>query len=201
MTTRPALSSLPFALGWERPPVASGDDGESALWVEAGPITDLFVNPADNAETVNAPRLLGVPPDGDFQLRAHVDVPFGAAFDAGAILLWADARHWAKLCLEYSPAGEPMIVSVVTRGVSDDANGFPLTTGDAWLRASRSGRALAFHASTDGRRWSFVRHFDVGAELTLVGFAAQSPTGQGCRVSFDRIEFRPEGLADLRDGT
>ena len=68
MPTRPALSSLPFALRWEWPPVASGDDGESALWVEAGPITDLFVNPADNAETVNAPRLLGVPPDGDFQL-------------------------------------------------------------------------------------------------------------------------------------
>ena len=29
----------------------------------------------------------------------------------------------------------------------------------------------------------------------------QSPTGEGCEASFDRIAFRPTGLDDLRDGS
>jgi hypothetical protein len=86
-----------------------------------------------NAESMlNAATLLGGPPDGDFQFSARVTVGFESAFDAGVLLLWLDERRWAKLCFEFSPAGEPMIVSVVCRGVSDDANAFV-------CRAGRSG--------------------------------------------------------------
>jgi hypothetical protein len=42
-----------------------------------------------------------------------------STFDAGVLLLWVDERHWGKLCFEFSPAGDPMIVSVVCRGVAD----------------------------------------------------------------------------------
>ncbi len=34
-----------------------------------------------------------------------------------------------------------------------------------------------------------------------IGFEGQSPTGDGCSVTFDEIRFRPERLADLRDGS
>jgi hypothetical protein len=34
-----------------------------------------------------------------------------------------------------------------------------------------------------------------------IGFEGQSPTGDGCAVTFDEIRFRPERLADLRDGS
>lgn len=33
-----------------------------------------------------------------------------------------------------------------------------------------------------------------------VGFLAQSPTGKGCAVAFERISFRAEHLDDLRSG-
>lgn len=46
-------------------------------------------------------------------------------------------RHWAKLCCEFSPAGEPMIVSVVCRGVADDANAFIVPGRPVWLRIGR----------------------------------------------------------------
>jgi hypothetical protein len=34
-----------------------------------------------------------------------------------------------------------------------------------------------------------------------IGFEAQSPTGDGCAVTFDDIRFTRERLGDLRDGS
>jgi regulation of enolase protein 1 (concanavalin A-like superfamily) len=132
---------------------------------------------------------------------ARVEVDFTAQYDAGVLLVWADEQRWAKLCFEYSPDGEPMIVSVVTRHSSDDANAFVVAGRTAWLRICRLGRAFAFHASTDGARWLFVRYFDLGAESVLIGFEAQSPHGAGCTATFDQISFRSARLPQLRDGS
>ena len=56
-------------------------------------------------------------------------------------------------------------------------------------------------ASTDGSSWSFVRHFALTADESLsVGFAAQSPTGEGCSVRFEQIAYEAARLADLRSG-
>ena len=89
-----------------------------------------------------------------------------------------------------------MVVSVVTRGVSDDCNSFVVDGASVWLRIARVGPAFAFHASTDGVSWSFIRHFALEAAATpSVGFAAQSPTGDGCAVTFERIASRRRGSA------
>src|SRR5262245_3681911 len=68
----------------------------------AGAATDLFVNPFGGRSVRNAPALL-FPVSGDFALAAEVQVDFRATFDAGALLLWHDEDHWAKLCFEFSP--------------------------------------------------------------------------------------------------
>jgi hypothetical protein len=197
------LSALPMPLSWQVPPSHCRSDEVALLTVQAPGQTDLFVDPSGTeAPVLNAPRLLGVPPDQDFQLAARVTVGFGHTFDAGVLLVWADERTWAKLCFEYSPQGKAMAVTVVTRGSSDDANGFTVDGNQLWLRASRLGGAWAFHASTDGAYWQFVRYFTLGASGEVsVGFEAQSPTGPGCEVTFDQITYRPERLADLRDGS
>ena len=167
----------------------------------AGAGTDLFVDPQGSSATLNAPRLLGSP-DGDFQFSARVRVEFAATFDAGVLLLYAGDHAWAKLCFEYSPQGEPMVVSVVTRGVSDDANAFVVDGRQVWLRVARTGGTFAFHASTDGSSWRLVRHFALDAPGGIAaGFLAQSPSGAGCQVVFDRVAYRPEPLSDLRDGS
>jgi len=172
----------------------------ASLEMTAGPQTDLFVDPEGAPPTLNAPRRLGRPA-GDYQLSARVAVDFASTFDAGVLVLFADDRAWAKLCFERSPQGEPLVVSVVTRGVSDDANSFAVAGRSVWLRISRLGRAHAFHASTDGSRWRFVRHFALEpADGLAVGFLAQSPEGSGCAVTFDEIAYRPERLTDLRSG-
>jgi uncharacterized protein len=193
------VASLPGELRWDVEPVSwAVDDG--ALTVTAGPKTDLFADPRGAPPTLGAPRLLtGL--EGDFLFGARVRVEFASTFDAGVLLLWRDDANWAKLCFEYSPQAVPTIVSVVTRGISDDANSFPVAGAEIWLRIARLGPAFAFHASTDGVYWQLIRHFGLEADHQVeVGFLAQAPTGDGCTVTFDRIFHVPERLADLRSG-
>lgn len=178
-----------------------------SLAATAPPRTDIFIDPAARHEgegvVLNAPGLLGTPPEGDYQLAAHVTVDFAATADAGVLLLWADETNWAKLCFEYSPDGRPMLVTVVCRGVADDANSFVIDGHRAWLRISRVGQAYAFHGSTDGSHWELLRVFrlDVPPADVRVGFEVQSPHGDGCAVRFDDIRFASTTLAELRDGS
>jgi uncharacterized protein len=200
------LASLPMSLAGELPPGAAGTDHRASLTLVASGRTDMFHDPAGGARTLNAPRMLGSPPGGDFRLSARVSVDFGETYDAGALLVWAGPANWAKLCFERSPQGEPMAVSVVTRGLSDDANAFVVPAGQPlWLRISRLGLAWAFHAHLQDQAWKFVRHFALDeasapAVGIAVGFVAQSPLGDGCRVRFDDISFTAGTLADLRSG-
>jgi uncharacterized protein len=198
---RMKLEAMPMPMRWLAPPAAWRSEG-STLELTSRPRTDWFVDPSGAQEPMlNAAALVGDAP-GDYLFSARVRVRFEATFDAGVLMLHAGDSTWAKLCFEYSPASEPMVVSVVTRETSDDANGFVVTGDAVWLRIARMGSAFAFHASTDGREWSLVRHFTLGGGLEpAVGFEAQSPTGEGCEVRFDEIRFEPRTLQDLRDGS
>jgi regulation of enolase protein 1 (concanavalin A-like superfamily) len=195
------LGRLPMAFEWQVAPAdwAVGLDG--TLQIVAGPSTDLFLDPAGGPAQLGAPRLMTAV-DGDFQLSAYVKPDLQATFDAGALVLHAADHRWVKLALERSPHGEAMLVSVVTDGLSDDANGRVVTGHGVWLRLSRIAAACALHASDDGVRWELVRHFAfVAPEGLTAGFLAQSPTGEGCAATFDDLEFAAETLADLRDGS
>jgi regulation of enolase protein 1 (concanavalin A-like superfamily) len=197
---------LPFPLREYGPQAPWSYDG-GTLSVRTGPREDRFVPPAGEAldPASDAPRLLGTPPAGDFQLIARVTVDFAGAFDAGLLYLHVSEREWAKLCLELSP-DKPTICTVVTRGHSDDVNSWVVDGNSVWLRISRTGKAFAFHASLDGERWTFVRVFALGdaesaPQPAEVGFMAQAPVGEGCAVSWDSVEYRAYAPKDLRDGS
>ncbi|MEV4412196.1 DUF1349 domain-containing protein [Catellatospora sp. NPDC049609] len=193
-----------LALRWQAEP-ASWHLAGGVLSVAAGPRTDMFVDPGDPAAppVLNAPRALTAAPEGDFTYAVRARVDFAEKYDAGVLLVWAGERHWAKLCFERSPAGENTIVTVITRGDSDDANSWPVDGDTVWLRAARVGPAWAFHSSSDGRRWQLVRYFSLGPDAgpPLIGVEAQSPVGDGCTVVFDHATLTPGRLADLRDGS
>ncbi len=172
---------------------------ETELMVAAGARTDWFVDPGTGTVKADAPALLAAEA-GDYVFSARVTADLVALFDAGALVLWHDERTWAKLALELSPQNAPMVVSVVTRGTSDDCNSIVVDGSSLWLRIARIGAAHAFHASADGRRWDLVRHFGLGEPRLELGFEAQSPTGAGCRALFSEIRFEARTLADLRSG-
>ena len=193
------LPEVPLDFGWQSPP-ASWEVQGGILTIRAAAATDLFVDPSGAPAVRTAPRLLGLIA-GDFLLSARVTVEFQARFDAGALLLHLDAKRWAKLCFENAPGNEPTVVSVVTRGASDDCNSYPQEANTCWLRIARRGGAFAFHSSDDGTTWKLVRHFALGpVDEVAAGFVAQSPVGDGCTVRFDSIRLRRELLSDLRNG-
>lgn len=207
MTTYQQLAAVPFELTSSEGSTWEIDADTGAVRTTAHPYSDIFVDPAQgvtaNAQTLlNAATLLGRPPAGDFQLSARASVGFSSTFDAGVLLLWIDERHWGKLCFEYSPQGRPMVVSVVNRDVADDANAFTVDGDSVWLRVSRVGHTFAYHASIDGTTWHMIRFFVLDDPArALIGFEAQSPTGEGCAVAFDEVRFTQDRLTNVRDGS
>jgi uncharacterized protein len=197
------VPGVPFPLESSGNPACQARVSGGSLTLISGAKSDLFIDPAgEEGARPDAGRLTGLPGDVDFTLSARVTVGFGSVFDAGVLLLYLSERRWAKLCYELSPQRRPTVVTVVTRGTSDDGNSFETEAGPLWLRITRAGRAWAFHASQDGAWWRLVRYFTLGeASGARVGFLAQSPTGSGCTAVFDTLTYKPGAPADLRDGT
>lgn len=96
MVEQRTVSGLPFACTPNPAYVWSVDAVSGVVNACAEGHTDLYVNPAGSgsadAESLdNAATLLGLPPAGDFQFAARVQVEFESTFDAGVLLVWKDA--------------------------------------------------------------------------------------------------------------
>ena len=196
------IPGLP-GLAWHGEPGTSDyDPAAHRLSITAPARTDWFTDPVSGERTASAPALL-FEPEGDFALSARVSVGFSGVFDAGVLCLWQSEDQWAKLCFEHSPQRRAMVVSVVTRGTSDDANSVLVDGSAVHLRMVRTGRAYAFHHSLDGSTWHFVRLFRLGDGSAPVraGFLAQAPDATPCTSTFEAIRLSSSVPTDLRDGT
>ncbi len=138
-----AIPTLPGKAEWMNTPKSARMDG-SVLIISAGPKTDWFVDPFDGTVSRNAPILLFTP-QSDYVLSARVTVAFQTKWDAGALMLWGDDHHWAKLSFELSPDRKPTLVTVVTRGLSDDCNSTHLQVDSVYLRVARSDKTYVFY--------------------------------------------------------
>ncbi|WP_294567211.1 DUF1349 domain-containing protein [uncultured Arthrobacter sp.] len=175
---------------------------DTVLSADAG--ADMFLNPDGSSHTFNAERFVAAV-TGDFRLSAFVSPVYVSDFDSGVLIGYIDPLNWFKVCAELDPSGTTRVVSVVTRdGVSDDCDSWPIDRSGTFLRISRLGRAFALHASVDGLWWSMVRYFAMGDPAPAaveIGFAAQSPSGEGTRATFSRISFDTHRLTGVRDGS
>lgn len=195
-----SLPSIPAELAFVNVPIHWRVEQDDFV-ITAGANTDLFFPPEGGSKTDNSPAALFRTQAEAFMLSARVTVTFASTYDAGTLQIRAADDVWGKLCFEYSPQGQPMVVSVVTRGVSDDCNPVLIDGNEVYLRVARLGKAFAFHYSLNGTLWHFVRHFSLDVMDTLqIGFSSQSPTGQGCEARFSAIQFAEKRLGDLRSG-
>ena len=194
------LPSLPSPLRWRGAPIHWAVDAEHELTMSAGPRTDWFIDPAGTATVLDAPALLMAVHEPSL-LKACVTVDYAATFDAGVLAVYQSDDVWAKLCLELSPQGRLTVVSVVTKGTSDDCNSVSVAGKSIYLRIARLERAYAFHYSEDGHLWNLVRYFTLGERRDAeIGFLVQSPTGEGCGARFSQIAYLPQKLGSLRSG-
>ena len=181
-------------------------DGE-AIEIVAPPHTDFFCNGGSGADDGIDPESLCNAPfyytevAGDFVLRTKVRHAFTDTYDSCSIMVFEDATHWAKSCFELTDFGTHAVVSVVTKGDSDDANG-PNIEGDVvWLQMCRKDNAFAFHYSLDGERFFMTRFFTLPVGDTVkIGLLAQAPTGEGGIRRYGHLTIESRSVANLRMG-
>jgi regulation of enolase protein 1 (concanavalin A-like superfamily) len=193
------LPSIPHPLSWENKPVGFSTDG-SHLVITAGAKTDMFRDPNVTYNTDNAPKLMFTA-DKNFVLTAAIHHDFISKWDGGAIVLKADSLNWIKFCFEKDYTLRNRVVSVVTKGISDDCNSAAVTGDKVYYKVAKAGNVITLYYSLDGHSWFLIRHlqFDTPAPLK-VGFLAQSPTGKSCRVTFSEIHYSTKKISDPYTG-
>jgi regulation of enolase protein 1 (concanavalin A-like superfamily) len=193
-----SIPGIPGTLSWQNAPASwHFENDSSVLTISGGRKTDWFVDPFDGTVAKNAPILL-FSPNADYVLSAKVTVNFAAKWDAGALMVWGDDHHWAKLSFELSPDSVPTLVTVVTRGLSDDCNSKELKSDSVYLRIAKSGKTYVLYFSPDGREWQILRTFSLDTDIPVrAGFEAQSPAGSGATVKFSQIGYDPHRIGDI----
>lgn len=190
-TASPAIDGVPGPLTWQNPPVQWKIEGGKTLSITAGKQTDWYLSAMGEEPRNNSPRLLFKPTD-DFSLSAKVNVDFHSQWDAGVLTLYVNDSLWVKFCLEMTIDKHPAIVSVVTRGLSDDSNSIAINGSSAYLRVTKVGHAIYLLSSEDGKNWSIIRIFSLGDNLDMrVGFSSQAPVGNSCTTTFSEIQYQP----------
>jgi regulation of enolase protein 1 (concanavalin A-like superfamily) len=187
-------------LAWTHEPSRWEPLSGGGLRIYAPARTDYFQDPRGEHPTDSAP-FLWLPVEGDFVAQVHVRPTFSATYDAGCLMARHDVTHWAKLCFEGTDLGTHAVVSVVTDGLSDDANGPNLEVADVWLQIARLGDLFGLHYALDGASWRMVRYCALSVPPAIVvGLVAQSPVGPGTSVDFSRFTVEPRSVANLRAG-
>ena len=169
--------------------------------------TDFFCSSESAGEEGITPESLCNAPyyyteiKGDFVFKVKVSHGFVSTYDAAVVMIMKDMTCWAKHCFEKTDFGTHAVVSVVTNGESDDANGCNIENSDVWLQVCRSGQAFAFHYSLDGENFYMMRFFTLPVDGTIkVGLLAQSPTGNGGIRIYEHLTIENRTVKNIRIG-
>ncbi len=171
------------------------------LQVVAGKGTDFFNNPVDGTIHSSAPFLYQNI-RGDFVATALVRPDFTSMWNATALMVLIDSVHWIKFAFENSDATGNSIVSVVTKGVSDDANGVMLSDqNEAWLKLIRKGDNYSMFWSKDGRNFKMARLCAMpAADPVKLGMEFQCPVGESAKHEITYFGLSATTVNDLRKG-
>lgn len=180
---------------------------ENRIEIFAPEKTDFFCGGIDQCEEDILPESLCNAPyyyteiEGNFVLTVKVSHDFKDTYDSASVMVMRDFECWAKCCFELTDFGTHAVVSVVTKGDSDDANGCNLDGDTVWLRVCRVGNNFAFHYSSDGENFYMMRffHLPVGSAVK-VGLLAQAPTGSGGTRIYENLSIENKTVKNIRAG-
>lgn len=196
------LQSIPYELKLENN-VQSVNIHSAESWSVVSPArSNLFISP-DGGLRVNTSTNYLFQPDSDFIFTSKIIPEFKAKWDAGVLLVYNDAEHYAKFCFEMDYTGQPRIVTVVCNDVADDCNSAPVADAFVYYRitGSAKGNVFGFYYSHTGKDWYLIRTFKLGKTDNLrVGFSAQSPVGEGCKVEFSNVSLQQRKIVSFWKG-
>jgi regulation of enolase protein 1 (concanavalin A-like superfamily) len=172
---------------------------DSSLSVTVTKGSDFFNSPEDNSIVASAPFLYRSI-KGDFVAKVLVQPDFNSQWNAVALMVHCDSLNWIKLAFENSDATGPGIVTVVTKGTSDDANGVILNKQtQIWLAIVRKNNIYSMHWSKDGKSYKMARLTSL-PELNEVkiGIEVQSPVGDEATHTIHFFETKERTVKNLR---
>ncbi len=194
------LQSVPYDLSIQNEDKGHISINGDSIVISAMKGTDLYTDPQGKTHADNTPRLM-FRPQGDFIFSAKVSAPLNTAYDGGALLIYADENHWAKLLFERFKSGRNGISTDVAIGTGDGAYHGTRPGTHQYLKVVRYGNAYIFYSSEDGAQWHFLRHFAFEADGPVkVGFTAQAPIAESLKVEFSDVKYRPETFKDFWQG-
>lgn len=180
---------------------------ENRIEIMATPESDFFCGHSTGEDSSELPQSLANAPfyyteiAGDFVMKTKVSLDFIDIYDASAIMVMQDLTHWGKACFEFTDFNTHAVVSVVTNGQSDDANGNNVEESAVWLQVCRVDNSFAFHYSLDGENFYMMRFFTLPVEETVkVGLVAQSPKGEGGLRVFENLTIEKRSVKNIREG-
>lgn len=167
--------------------------------------TDFFCDPAEGKQPVaTAPMLLAeVDNTKPFTFTAKVTPGFTpeGVYTAADLFVFAGDRLWQKLAFEQDERGNHRVVSVRTRGTSDDNNHDVVTQPWVYLKISSDTRTLACYYSLDKQEWRMVRLYRNEYPATIwLGLCSQCPTGEGCVNTFEDVSLEQVSVKNFRLG-
>ena len=175
------------------------EDGN--LIIEAPKGSDFFNNPEDGQITATAPFLF-TEIKGDFLAKAQVQPDFSSQWNAVALVVYLDKNNWIKFAFENSDATGPSIVTVVTKDLSDDANGAVLEDSEAiWLKLIRKGDNYSMLWSKDDSDYKMARLTTLpDATAVKIGLEAQCPVGISASHNISYFSLEKKTVEDMRKG-
>ena len=192
------VKPIPYPLSVCNSPENYSTKTEGKISIAAKGKTNLFNNPNGEYYVQDAPMIL-FEPKGDFTLIAKVSGELKNIYDVAALVVYQDKDLWAKFCYENSVDKKPTIVSVVTRGYSDDCNSVEAGSF-AWMSIVRNGNIFKLYYSPDGQKWSIIRHFHLEITGTLkAGFASHGSRGNGFTAEFSEIKYFDRALDNMQE--
>ena len=185
---------------WMNPPKAFSIKNGS-LTIEAPKGSDFFNNPEDGQVTGTAPYLF-MEIKGDFVAKAHIQPDFSSQWNAVALMVFLDEDHWIKFAFENSDTTGPSIVTVVTKSLSDDANGVILADSRAiWLKLIRKGNNYSMLWSKDDTDYKMARLTTLPESTSVkIGVEAQCPVGPIATHSISHLSLEEKTVRDMRKG-
>ena len=174
---------------------------DDKLKVVPGKGTDFFNNPEDSTITATAP-LLYKSIAGDFVATALVKPDFSSMWNAVALMVHVDNNNWIKFAFENSDATGPSVVTVVTKDVSDDANGvIIMEPEELWLKLVRKGNSYSMLWSGDGKTYKMARLTTLPVvDSVKIGIEAQCPVGESATHEIKYFGIEERTVEDLRKG-
>jgi uncharacterized protein len=179
-------------------PIDAHSNPDGSLFIKAPGKTNLFNYPASAWIDHSAPMAL-FEPKGDFIFTARVSATFKNVYDVCALVIYENERSWAKLCFENSADKEATVVSVVTRGSSDDCNSSVISEPYVYMAICRKGAEYSFHYSMDGKTWKLVRHFSLDTKSPIqLGFAVHAYCDEPVSGIFSEITYSESAPGNMR---